>query len=138
MRQMVWIVIAGFWALSCTQSVQAKGLEIPAAQICRSSNSSFVGPCFTLHARLEQGADNIEVWIWPVGTHRFLGYLGYADLNRGDDVCDLPPMLVSPLKAGKTIFADVTVRPISRKQRGHMQFVCIAAAKHLVVLDRRP
>jgi hypothetical protein len=115
---------------------QVKGADIAAHQICASTAPYFVGPCFTIHARLEQGADNAVVHIWHVGTHRLLGYLGYADFQRGQQSCDLPADLVPALKAGKTIYADVTVRPITRKRQGHMQFVCIAAAKHLVVVDR--
>lgn len=125
-------------ALGWTACAQAKTAEISAGQVCSSSNRHFVAPCFNVHARLELGADNIAVWIWPVGTHRYLGFLGYVDQNRVREECDLPTVLTSPLMAGKTIFANITVRPISREQPGHMQFVCIAAAKHLVVVDHRP
>lgn len=131
-------IIASALALGWTQSVQARSGNIAADQICSSTDQHFVAPCFTVHARLELGADSIEVWIWPIGTHRYLGYLGYTDLGGASEPCELPSVLTLPLMAGKTIFANVTVRPISHRRRGHMQFVCIAAATHLVVVDHRP
>lgn len=129
-------LIASVVALGWTLSVQAKTAGIAADQICASTDHHFVGPCFKVHARLVEGADNIEVWIWPIGTHRYLGYLGYVDSEKKES-CDLPSVLISPLRSGKTIFANLTVRPISRKQPGHMQFVCIATAARLVVVNHR-
>jgi hypothetical protein len=100
---------------------------IHADQICSSNNSMFVGSCFRLHARLEAGADNIMVWIWPVGTKRMLGYAGKAL------VCDLPKNITPFLSANKTIYTDIIVRPVSKSMPGYMQFVCIASATHLVI-----
>lgn len=131
-------LIASLVAIGWTLTLHAKTIGITADQICASTNSHFVGQCFKIHARLELGADTIEVWIWPVGTHRYLGYLGYVDLNSAKEPCDLPSNIVSPLLSGKTIFANITVRPISKEQRGHMQFVCIAAATDLVVVAHPP
>lgn len=126
-------------SLMCVVPAHAKPEGIAANQICASTDRHFVAPCFKIHARLDLGADNIEVWIWPVGTHRYLGDVGYVDLDSDkQEPCGLPSDLVSPLLAGKTIFANITVRPISRKEPGHMQFVCIAAATHLVVVDHPP
>lgn len=130
--------LAGLVSLGWALQIQAEPVTIAADQICASSDEHFVGPCFKIHARLQAGADNIVVWIWPVGTHRYLGYLGYADLGRGDEPCDLPPVLISPLQAYKTVYADVIVRPISRTRRHQMQLVCIAGANHLVVVDQKP
>lgn len=131
-------LIAGFLSIGWAFTLYAKTIGIAADQICASTNHHFVGPCFNIHARLHLGADNIEVWIWPVGTHRYFGDVGFVDLGSNKEPCGLPSNLVSPLLAGKTIFANITVRPISRKEPGHMQFVCIAAATHLVVVDHRP
>jgi hypothetical protein len=104
---------------------------ISADQICASRDSTFVARCFSVHARLEPGGDNVAVWIWPVGTSRYLGYLGDG---RG---CALPPRLDSLMTVGKTVYADIVVRPISRSRPGHMQFVCIAAVHKLIVRDHR-
>jgi hypothetical protein len=113
--------------------VYADDETISAAQVCSSNDSAFVGPCFSVHARLQPGADNVVVYIWPVGTRRLLGYLGYPDLGYGHRACDYPDVLTQHLMAGQTIYADVVVRPVSPSLPGHMQFVCIAEATNLVV-----
>ncbi len=86
----------------------------------------FVGPCRPLRARLQIGADTISVWVWPVGTKRYLGYPDWAK-------CGLPTNL--PLRAipSNVVYANIVVRPLSVEKPGHMQFVCIASASHIVV-----
>ena len=101
--------------------------SIPADRVCSSSDSIFVAQCFTVHARLVPGADNILVRIWPVGTTRILGY---AD---GALKCSLPPKIDSLMTAEQVVFADVVVRPVTRSRPGYMRFVCIATATRLVV-----
>lgn len=91
--------------------------------ICRTL--TFVGPCFKIHARLQLGADTIEIWIWPLGTHRYLGYVGYVDLGSNKEPCGLPSGLLSPLLAGRTIFANIIVRAISKKKRARAHAVCM-------------
>lgn len=102
---------------------------ILANQVCASSDSIFVGPCRSLRARLVPGADNIRIRIWPVGSSRLLGYAGRA-LK-----CRLPPMLERLMDQGKTVYAEVSVRPVAPSQPGHMQFACVAAADHMKVQD---
>lgn len=108
----------------------AQGEYIPANQVCTSTDAVFVGPCFNFRARLQHGADNIIIWIWRVGTKRMLGY---AD---GALRCTLPDNIDSVITTAKTIYADIVVRPVSRAQPGHMQFVCIASATKLIVRDQ--
>jgi len=88
----------------------------------------FVGPCRSLRARMQIGADTISVWVWPVGTKRYLGYPDWAQ-------CKLPTNL--PLRAvpSNAVYANIVVRPLSVEKPGHMQFVCIASASHIVVRD---
>ncbi|MHB1542953.1 MAG: hypothetical protein ACYCYH_16910 [Steroidobacteraceae bacterium] len=131
-------LFASVLALGWIFPVHAKTAGLAANEICASTDHHFVGPCFKIHARLQLGADTIEIWIWPVGTHRYLGYVGYVDLGSNREPCGLPSGLLSPLLAGRTIFANIIVRAISKKEPGHMQFVCIAAATHLVVVDHPP
>jgi hypothetical protein len=107
--------------------LRAQGAFIPADQVCASNDSIFVGPCRSFQARLTPGADNISIRIWPVGTNRLLGY---AD---GALKCHLPPMLERLMDEGKTVYADLTVRPVTRSQPGHMQFACVASAQHMKV-----
>ena len=109
--------------------LHAQSDRIAADQICTSTDSIFIAPCRQFRARLTGGADNIAVRIWPVGTRRVLGYAGAA-LR-----CKLPENIESLMERETTIFADVTIRPVSRDIPGHMQFVCIASATHVRVQD---
>ena len=108
-----------------------------ANETCASKNPAFVGPCVTMRARLQHGGDNVVVRIWPVGTKRTLGYLGDGVSPDGRDVhCQLPQAVEEAVvDEDKTVYADVTVRPITQSRPGAMQFVCIAAAKRVVVRD---
>ena len=109
--------------------VIAQSNPIAAAQICASSAPFFVGPCVTIHSRLQRGAGNVGVWIWPVGTKRYLGWAGKA-LR-----CSLPTKIETLTDSGKTVYANIAIRPVSRSRPGHMQFVCIASADNIVVGD---
>jgi hypothetical protein len=97
--------------------------SIPATEVCTSSAQFFVGACYIIHARLEQGADNIRLWIWPVGTKR---YLGWAEKALR---CSLPTQIEELTGSGKTVYANIAVRPVSKSRPGHMQYVCVASAK---------
>jgi len=110
-------------------AAKAAVAAIPPDKICAYSGPPFVGPCFTIHGRLYAGADNIAVRIWRVGTHRILGYP-----DKGLP-CGIPPELEPPLRAEKTIYADVTVRPVTESEPGVMQFVCIVSATNVSVQD---
>jgi hypothetical protein len=102
---------------------------IPPDKICAYTGAPFVGPCFTIRGRLYAGADNISVRIWRIGTHRILGYP-----QRGLP-CDIPPELKPALRAEKTIYADVTVRPVTASEPGVMQLVCIVSATNVSIQD---
>jgi hypothetical protein len=107
----------------------AEGDLILANQVCASNDSIFVGPCRSFRARLVPGADNIRIRIWPVGSSRLLGY------TDGALKCRLPPMLKHLMDEGKTVYADVSVRPVTLSQPGHMQFACVASAEHMKAQD---
>jgi hypothetical protein len=118
--------------LSCVLALvasplSAQGDVILANQVCASRDSIFVGPCRSFRARLVPGADNIMIRIWPVGSSRLLGY---AD---GALRCGLPPMLELLMDEGKTVYADVSVRPVTPSHAGHMQFACVASADRMKV-----
>jgi len=74
---------------------------------------------------MTQGSDNIAVRIWPVGTKRLLGY---AD---GALRCEFPRGVMDELAAGRQLYADIVVRPITEPRPGVMQFVCVAAAHNI-------
>ena len=100
--------------------------RIPAREVCASSNTMFVGSCRSIRARLQRGADTISVWVWPVGTKRYLGYPDWAQ-------CRLPAAVALQLSQSNVLYANIVVRPLSVAKPKHMQFVCIASASHIVV-----
>jgi hypothetical protein len=126
-----WIGFPGVAAMVLSSatyvySPPAVAATIPAKNVCTSTSPSFAGPCKTIHARLRLGADTITVWIWPVGTKRYLGYPDWAP-------CDLPTNLA--LQQGNELYANIIVRPLSKQEPKHMQFVCIASASQVVARD---
>jgi hypothetical protein len=122
-------LIAGVAISVMPLEVNAQYRSIPANEVCASSAQLFVGACYTIHARLQQGADNVRLWIWPVGTKR---YLGWAEKALR---CSLPTRIEELTSSGKTLYADITVRPVSKSRPSHLQYVCIAAAKKIIVKD---
>ena len=106
----------------------AQAVDIPANSVCASSASTFVAPCRSLRARLERGFDNMVVYIWPVGTTRYLALPGFA-------TCDLPSNVARRLTHSNVLYANIVVRPLSKEMPQHLQYVCIASASHVVVRD---
>lgn len=103
--------------------------RIPAREVCTSSDTIFVGSCSNVRARLQRGADTVSVWVWPVGTKRYLGYPDWAK-------CRLPTAVALQLSQNNVLYANIVVRPLSIEKPKHMQFVCIASANHIVVLPK--
>jgi hypothetical protein len=121
------------WLVSLTSvtALSAFALQsepLVASQVCGSSSSAFVDSCHPIRVRLVAGGDNILIRIWPVGTRRLLGW-------TNAELCTPPSDLDSPMRAGKYVYADVVVRPLSRPDAHTMQFVCIAGATNVTVRD---
>ncbi len=110
----------------------SQGDTVSVDQICTSRDSTFVSPCFPVRARLEPGGDNVAIWIWPVGTTRYLGYLG----DRGS--CALPQRLAAIMEKDRVVaYANIVVRPTAKERAGAMQFVCIASVSRITVREKR-
>jgi hypothetical protein len=107
------------------------GGQPPRERACKN-NSEQVAPCFTIHGRLNYWEGNPSARIWRVGTHRILGV---SDAHA--DVQQMPPGLEKKLAWDIFIFGDFEVCPFTKEEPGVMQFVCIASASHLVVVDKR-
>lgn len=110
--------------ISCSASPNDP--RLPAKDVCGSSAQMFVGPCKAVRARMQIGADTISVWIWPLGTKRYFGYPDWAK-------CKLPQSVESRIVPGNVLYADIVVRPLSKEEPKHMQFVCIASASNVTV-----
>lgn len=122
-------ILAGLMLLFVSSACwSAQAVDIPANSVCASSATTFVAPCRSLRARLQRGFDNMVIYIWPVGTARFLAVPGFA-------ACELPPNVASQLTHSNVLYANIVVRPLSKEMPLHMQYVCIASASHVVIRD---
>jgi hypothetical protein len=113
-------------------------LAIPAfaAQPKCKGNPKVVAACYSVHGRLSQGADTVGLWLWPVGTKRFLGVTAGPSLDDADD-----PIWPSNLRFDadvEAIYGDFEVCPFTPERKGAMQLVCIESATRVVVKRRPP
>lgn len=109
-------------------------LAVPAfaAQPKCKENPKVVAACYSIHGRLEFGADTVRYYLWPVGTKRMLGVTAGPRLDDADD-----PILPSDLKRWfgsdvEAIYGEFEVCPFTLKREGAMQLVCVESAKNLV------
>jgi len=128
MRDLAFLLALG---LIAAPRASSQGDTVSVDQICASRDTVFVAPCFPIRARLEPGGDNVAIWIWPVGTKRYLGYLG----DGGS--CALPRRLAAIMENDRVAYANIVVRPTARTRAGYMQFVCIASVSRITVREKR-
>jgi hypothetical protein len=113
-------------------------LAVPAlaAQPKCKENPKVVAACYSIHGRLEFGADTVRYYLWPVGTKRMLGVTAGPRLDDADD-----PILPSDLKRSfsdvEAIYGEFEVCPFTLEREGAMRLVCVESAKKLV-FKRRP
>ena len=93
-------------------------------------NPYVVGACYSIHGRLNLGADTVRLWLWPVGTKRYLGVTGGPTLD--DSIDPVFPQNLRFPHGDETIYGDFVVCPFTPEQKGHMRLVCIESATHLV------
>jgi hypothetical protein len=105
--------------LQTMQSVAAPSTALPADSVCGSA-ATFVGPCSHFRGRISLANGGYPLKIWPVGTQRLLA----IDLDR----CQLPGNVQRLVGELKDIYADLTVRPLTKPVPGVMQKVCLATA----------
>jgi hypothetical protein len=94
-------------------------------------NPRVVGACYSVHGRLNLGADTIELRLWPVGTNRMLGVSDGPAINDAEN--PIYPKTIMFTHNDEIIYGDFEVCPFTPERDGAMRFVCIESAKHLVV-----
>src|SRR5436190_18887909 len=109
---------------AATITLMAQSDSGDAHALC-AQRGRFVGSCITVRGRMQAYSDNVVLGIWPIGTKRLLKVV------EDPKVCALPTNLVDLLDAGNKIFADFTVRPLTRSRPGVLQEVCVAGAKNI-------
>jgi len=120
MRALLFLIIC-FWVSSLSFAREPEWE-------CRL-NPQVVGDCFTVHGRLSIWNGNPTMRIWKIGTKSMLG------IREGTR---LPKELEDVLGDFDTeIYADFQVCPMTRSKSGHMQIVCVQAAKNIHISKRR-
>ena len=97
-------------------------------------NPKVVDACYTVHGRLNLGADTVRVRLWSVGTKRMLGIAGGPLINDAED--PIYPASLKFTSDTEAIYGDFEVCPFTHEKPGAMQLVCIESASHVVV--KRP
>lgn len=100
------------------------------ARIACARDPRVVGPCFEVRGRLTLALGTPSTRIWIVGSKRLLGV---KDAERPM----VPDEIAAQLNGDyeRAIFADFTVCPLTARRAGHMQMVCVEAARRVVVRD---
>ena len=78
---------------------------------------------------LTVGADSVRLWLWPIGTMRFLGVTAGPRIDDADDPIFPKNLKINP---DDTIYGDFEVCPFTRERKGAMRLVCIESASKLV------
>jgi hypothetical protein len=92
-------------------------------------NPKVIDACFTVHGRVNLGADTIRLRLWPVGTDRLLGVASGPGIDDAGE--PIYPRNIK-LNEGDTIYGDFEVCPFTQERKGAMRFVCIESASNLV------
>ena len=119
--------------LICTTTILAQQTKPDKAAAQCKNNADLVGQCFRLHGRAFFSNGTPDLRIWQVGTNRILGVTGHPQADDADTPI-VPPNLLNALAGfDHFLFGDFEVCPLTPKQQGHMQMVCVERAEHLAI-----
>jgi len=92
-------------------------------------NPKVIDACYSIHGRINLGADTIRLRLWPIGTDRLLGVKGGPNIDDAGE-----PIFPQNLKLNQNdvIYGDFEVCPFTQERKGTMRFVCIESAYNLV------
>ena len=110
--------------------------RFPEAASCRT-RPDVVGRCFTVHGRLSVYNGTPSIRLWPLGSKRLLGILDPNDVSSAPGPTVLPEEIKNKLDWNKDVFGDFFVCPLSRKQPGRMQTICLDSGNHLTVREHK-
>ena len=106
------------------------------APSCRT-RPDLVGRCFNVRGRLSVYNGTPSIRLWPIGSKRMLGVLDPEDISSVPGRPVLPDNIKQKLDWNKDVFGDFFVCPLSRKQPGRMQTICLDSGKHLNVREHK-
>ena len=119
--------------IACNAIAVSRPTEAPS---CRT-RSEVVGTCFKVHGRLSVYNGTPSIRLWPTGSKRLLGVLDPNDASNTPGPTVLPEEIKLKLDWNKDVFGDFFVCPLSRKQPGRMQTICVESGKHLTVREHQ-
>ena len=96
-----------------------------------------VGKCFSVHGRLSVYNGTPSIRLWPIGSKQLLGVLDPNDVSSAPGPTVLPDDIKLKLDWNKDVFGDFFVCPLSRRQPGRMQTICLESGKHLTVREHK-
>jgi hypothetical protein len=92
-------------------------------------NPKVIDACYSVHGRVNLGADTIRLRLWPIGTDRLLGVTGGPSIDDAGEPIFPRNLKLNPSDA---IYGDFEVCPFTQERKGAMRFVCIESASNLV------
>jgi len=123
------------FALLITYTAIAESRHTEASS-CRT-RPDVVGRCFNVHGRLSIYNGTPSIRLWPIGSKRMLGVLDPTDISSAPGPSVLPDDIKQKLDWNKDVFGDFFVCPLSRRQPGRMQTICLDSGKHLNVREHK-
>ena len=90
------------------------------------------GECFSFHGRYRVSMGDLNITLWPRGTHRLLRVMDFTD-----------EALAEIRKANHNdpdnydVYGDFTVCPLEKERKGWMREVCLKDAKNLKAVKGR-
>ena len=128
-------IVISVLALLITYNAIAES-RLTQAPSCRT-RPDVVGRCFNVHGRLSVYNGTPSIRLWPIGSKRLLGVLDPTDISSVPRPTVLPDDIKQKLDWNKDVFGDFFVCPLSRKQPGRMQTICLDSGKHLNVREHK-
>jgi len=105
--------------------------SIPADSVC-THRRGFVGPCVTVHGRVQTNSDNVLVSLSMLRGGRVLEIQNEISGLWFPVLCALPQDIYTLLAEAKIIYADFVIRRLTPDHPGVMGYACIASATHVV------
>ena len=124
----VLVLLIAYNAISGSRRTEARS--------CRR-RPDVVGRCFSVHGRLSVYNGTPSVRLWPIGSKQLLGVLDPNDVSSAPGPTVLPDDIKLKLDWNKDVFGEFFVCPLSRRQPGRMQTICLESGKHLTVREHK-
>ena len=134
MKRQTQVALLSLLSLILISSVWAEPQSVPKIDSCKR-RTDIVGKCFNVHGRLSVYNGTPSIRLWPIGTKRLLGVIDPTDVSNAPGPTVLPLDIKSKLDWNKDVLGDFTVCPLTARQTGRMQTICIESGRNLTVRE---